>query len=67
MLWSDASEVGVEAVLLQENDGKLYLVVAYASKKLNLTEACKAPKKYYCMVRPTDYESASKPTGKFTL
>ena len=30
--------VGVAAVLLQENDGKLY-PVGYASKKLNLTEA----------------------------
>ena len=31
-------QVGVAAVLLQENDGKLY-PVGYASKKLNLTEA----------------------------
>ena len=38
MLWTDASGVGVAAVLLQENDGKLYLV-DYTSKKLNLTEA----------------------------
>ena len=40
MLRTDASGVGVAAVLhvLQENDGKLYLV-GYASKKLNLTEA----------------------------
>ena len=35
---TDASGVGVAAVLLQENDGKLY-PVGYASKKLNLTEA----------------------------
>ena len=34
VLWTDTSGVGVVAVLLQENDGKLY-----ASKKLNLTEA----------------------------
>ena len=32
------TRVGVAAVLLQENDGKLY-PVGYASKKLNLTEA----------------------------
>ena len=38
MLWTDASGVSVAAVLLQENDGKLY-PVGYASKKLNLTEA----------------------------
>ena len=38
VLWTDASGVGVAAVLLQENDGKLY-PVGYASKKLNLTEA----------------------------
>ena len=38
MLRTDASGVGVVAVLLQENDGKLY-PVGYASKKLNLTEA----------------------------
>ena len=38
MLWTDAFGVGVAAVLLQENDGKLYQV-GYASKKLNLTEA----------------------------
>ena len=37
-LRTDASGVGVAAVLLQENDGKLY-PVGYASKKLNLTEA----------------------------
>ena len=35
---TDASGVGVAAVLLQENDGKLY-PVGYASRKLNLTEA----------------------------
>ena len=35
---TDAFGVGVAAVLLQENDGKLY-PVGYASKKLNLTEA----------------------------
>ena len=38
VLRTDASGVGVAAVLLQENDGKLYLV-GYASRKLNLTEA----------------------------
>ena len=38
MLRTDASGVGVAAVLLQENDGKLY-PVGYASRKLNLTEA----------------------------
>ena len=38
VLRTDASGVGVAAVLLQENDGKLY-PVGYASKKLNLTEA----------------------------
>ena len=38
MLRTDASGVGVVAVLLQENDEKLY-PVGYASKKLNLTEA----------------------------
>ena len=38
VLRTDASGVGVTAVLLQENDGKLY-PVGYASKKLNLTEA----------------------------
>ena len=38
VLWTDASGVGVAAVLLQQNDGKLY-PVGYASKKLNLTEA----------------------------
>ena len=32
------TDVGVVAVLLQENEGKLY-PVGYASKKLNLTEA----------------------------
>ena len=37
VLRTDASRVGVAAVLLQENDGKLY-PVGYASKKLNLTE-----------------------------
>ena len=38
MLQTDASGVGVAAVLLQENDWKLY-PIGYASKKLNLTEA----------------------------
>ena len=38
VLRTDASGVGVAAVLLQENDGKLY-PVGYASRKLNLTEA----------------------------
>ena len=38
VLRTDLSGVGVAAVLLQENDGKLY-PVGYASKKLNLTEA----------------------------
>ena len=38
MLQTDASVVGVAAVLLQENDGKLY-PVGYPSNKLNLTEA----------------------------
>ena len=38
VLRTDASGVGVAAVLLQENGGKLY-PVGYASKKLNLTEA----------------------------
>ena len=38
MLWTDASRVGVTAVLLQENDGKFY-PVGYASKKLYLTKA----------------------------
>ena len=38
VLRTDASGVGVAAVLLQQNDGKLY-PVGYASKKLNLTEA----------------------------
>ena len=38
VLRTDASRVGVAAVLLQENDEKLY-PVGYASKKLNLTEA----------------------------
>ena len=36
VLRTDASGVGVAAVLLQENDGKLY-PVSYSSKKLNLT------------------------------
>ena len=38
VLRTDASGVGVAAVLLQENDGKLY-PLGYASRKLNLTEA----------------------------
>ena len=38
VLQTDSSGVGVAAVLLQENDGKLY-PVGYASKKLNLTDA----------------------------
>ena len=38
VLRTDASGVGVAAVLLQENEGKFY-PVGYASKKLNLTEA----------------------------
>ena len=38
VLRTDASGVGVAAVLLQENDGKLY-PVGYASRKLNLIEA----------------------------
>ena len=38
VLRTDASGVGVAAVLLQESNGKLY-PVGYASKKLNLTEA----------------------------
>ena len=38
VLRTDASEVGVAALLLQENDRKLY-PVGYASKKLNLAEA----------------------------
>ena len=38
VLRRDTSGVGVAAVLLQENDGKLY-PMGYASKKLNLTEA----------------------------
>ena len=38
VLGTDTSGVGVAAVLLQENDEKLY-PVGYASKKLNLTEA----------------------------
>ena len=38
VLRTDASGVGVAAVLLQENDRKLH-PVGYASKKLNLTEA----------------------------
>ena len=37
VLKTDASGVGVAAVLLQENDGKLY-PVGYASKKLSLAE-----------------------------
>ena len=38
VLRTDASGVGVAAVLLQENEGKLY-PVGYASKKLSLAEA----------------------------
>ena len=38
MLRTDASRVGVTAVLLQEYDVKLH-PVGYASKKLNFTEA----------------------------
>ena len=38
ILRTDASGVGVAAVLLQENEGKLY-PVGYASKKLSLAEA----------------------------
>ena len=38
VLWTETSRVGVAAVLLQENDRKLYLV-GYTSKKLNLTES----------------------------
>ena len=38
VLRTDASGVGVAAVLLQENEGKLY-TVGYASKKLSLAEA----------------------------
>ena len=38
VLRTDASGVGVAAVLLHKNDGKFY-PVGYASKKLNLTEA----------------------------
>ena len=38
VLRTDASEVGVAAVLLQETEAKLY-PVGYASKKLSLAEA----------------------------
>ena len=38
VLRTDASGVGVPAVLLQENEGKLY-PVDYGSKKLSLAEA----------------------------
>ena len=38
VLRTDASGIGVAAVLLQENEGKLY-PVGYASKKLSLAEA----------------------------
>ena len=38
VLRTDATEVGVAAVLLQENEGKLY-PIGYASKKLGLAEA----------------------------
>ena len=38
VLRTDASGVGEAAVLLQENEGKLYRV-GYASRKLNLAEA----------------------------
>ena len=38
VLRTDASRVGVAAVLFQENEGKLYSV-GYASKKLSLAEA----------------------------
>ena len=38
VLRTDASGVGVAAVLSQENEGKLY-TVGYASKKLSLAEA----------------------------
>ena len=38
VLRTDACGVGVAAVLLQENDRKLY-PVGYASKKFNLTQA----------------------------
>ena len=38
VLRTDASGVGVAAILLQENEGKLY-PVGYASKKLSLAEA----------------------------
>ena len=38
VLRTDASGIGVAAVLLQENEGKLY-TVGYASNKLSLAEA----------------------------
>ena len=38
VLRTDASRVGVAAILLQENEGKLY-PVGYASKKVSLAEA----------------------------